>query len=72
MKNNYAVNEEGYTVMGERDALEAYDEMLNEVYGTVKVAGYEYDTSRALKELDETAYRCGFNDWCDDEKIEVE
>lgn len=44
---------------------EQYKEMLDEVYGMVKVAGYEYETSRALYELDPIAYRVGFNDWLD-------
>lgn len=49
----------------EYEAVEAYDVMLDEVYGTVEVVGMTYDTSRALKELDPIAYRCGFNDWID-------
>ena len=39
--------------------------MLDEVYGMVKVAGYEYETSRTLQEIDPIAYRVGFNDWLD-------
>jgi hypothetical protein len=42
---------------------EAYNEMLNDVYGTVNIAGYEYDTSRALKEIDPIAYSVGMNDY---------
>ena len=42
---------------------ELYKEMLDECYGTVTVAGMEYETSRALYELDPIAYRVGFNDW---------
>lgn len=40
-----------------------YDEMLDDCYDLVKVAGYEYETSRVLKEVDPIAYRCGFLDW---------
>ena len=40
-----------------------YNEMLFDVHGTATVAGHEFDTSRALELLDETAYRCGFTDW---------
>ena len=40
-----------------------YDEMLNDVHGTVTVAGQSFLTSEALKALDETAYREAFNDW---------
>ena len=46
---------------------ERYDDMLDECYGTATVAGMEFDTARALKELDPIAYRCGFHDWIDSE-----
>ena len=42
---------------------QAYNEMLDEVYGTVNIAGYEYDTSRALKEIDPIAYSVGMSDY---------
>lgn len=44
---------------------ELYKEFLNEIYGVVNVAGYEYDTATTLREIDPTAYRVGFNDWID-------
>ena len=47
------------------DLVNAYDEMLDEVYGMVEVAGMMYDTSRLLSECDPIAYRCGFNDYLD-------
>ena len=40
-----------------------YDEMLDDIYGDVKIAGFTYSTSCALKELDPTAYRCGKADY---------
>lgn len=40
-----------------------YCEMLDEVHGTVKVAGYEYETSRVLAEIDPVAFRCGLSDY---------
>ena len=61
------------TTMNEYEALSLYDDMLDEVYGEIKICGYEYSASYALKEIDPTAYRCGFNDWCDaedDDEIE--
>lgn len=42
-----------------------YEEMLDNVYGTVKIAGFEYNTSYALKNLDPIAYREGFLDYLD-------
>lgn len=50
-------------MMTQYEIMEAYDEMLNDVYGTVIIAGYEYDTSRALKEVDPIAYSVGMNDY---------
>lgn len=60
-----------YRLMSEYDALKMYDDFLDEFYPDCKIAGYEYSTSRALKEVDPIAYRCGFNDWCDAEEIEI-
>ena len=42
-----------------------YGEYLDEVFGDVKIAGYDYATSDALKELDPTAFRCGILDYID-------
>jgi len=44
-----------------------YDELLDEIYPDCSIANMKYNTSRALKELDPTAYRCGFSDWLDNE-----
>lgn len=60
---NASTDEHAY----EWEVLERYDEWLDEIHGTVTVAMHEYDTSRALKELDPIAYRGGFNDWLDSE-----
>lgn len=47
------------------DLEQRWDEWLDEVYGEVKIAGGTYQTSRVLKEVDEVAYRTGYNDWLD-------
>jgi len=47
----------------EKQALEMYDDMLDDCYGEVNVCGYTYTASYALEELDPIAYRCGFNDY---------
>jgi predicted nuclease with TOPRIM domain len=44
---------------------ELYDEMLDDCYGEVQIAGLTFSTSYALKELDPTAYDCGKNDYAD-------
>ena len=51
------------TTYTEHEAHELYDEMLDECYEDVKICGMIYTTSRALKGVDPTAYRCGFNDF---------
>jgi hypothetical protein len=51
------------SVLSERELEERYCEFLNEIYGVVKIAGYEYETARALAEIDPTAFRCGYSDW---------
>ncbi len=50
------------------DQEEAYNNMLDECYPEVNIAGMTYSTSHALKELDPTAYRCGMSDYfgCDE------
>jgi hypothetical protein len=54
-----------------REALDAYDEYLDEYPGdTVNVCGIEFDRSRILRELDPTAYRCYFADWLDTQGID--
>lgn len=50
-------------VVTEWEAEQAYDDLLDEVYGTVEIAGIECDTSRALRELDPVAYQYGLIDW---------
>jgi hypothetical protein len=48
-----------------------YDDMLNETYGTVDICGYTYDSAYALKELDPTAYNCGFADYQEEEDVYI-
>jgi hypothetical protein len=42
---------------------QAYNDMLDDVYGVVTIAGYQYETSRALKEVDPIAYSVGLSDY---------
>lgn len=51
--------------MTDYEIEQAYAEMLDEVYGTVLIAGTEFDTSRALKELDPIMYNEGLLDYTD-------
>ena len=45
------------------DFYEPYDDVLDEVWETTQICGYEYSPAEALKAVDPTAYRCGYNDW---------
>jgi len=54
--------------LDELQALDLYDEMLDDVYANFMDI---YPASRVLKEVDPIAYQVGFNDWCDSEEIEV-
>ncbi len=47
------------------DTEELYANMLDDCYGEAKIAGHSFSTSRALKELDPTAFRCGEVDYID-------
>ena len=51
--------------MNDYEIEQAYRDMLDEVYGTVKIAGTEFDTSRALQELDPIMYNEGLLDYTD-------
>ena len=46
----------------EYDHEEGYKESLDEE-GTVSVCGMDFEPSRILEELDNTAYRCGLSDY---------
>lgn len=49
--------------VSERDLKDRFDATLDDIYGTVKIAGFDYPTSDALYCVDATAYRCAFADW---------
>jgi hypothetical protein len=57
---------EAATVYSEREMKEQYDEMLDDCYGVVKIGTYEYETSTTMKNVDPTAYNCGFNNYVDE------
>jgi hypothetical protein len=57
---------ESGTHYSEDDMRELFHEHLNECYGdTTEIAGHEYDTARALREVDPIAYRCALVDFID-------
>lgn len=52
------------------EAVEQYDEMLNEIEGPISVGILTFDPADVLRELDPTAYRCGLLDYLDAEEID--
>lgn len=55
------------------ETLTAYDDMLDEIYGTpLEDMGIYMQPSDILRELDPTAYKCGWLDWCDAEGIDTD
>ena len=53
------------TQLTEDEALELFDEYLDEVQEPVTILGMTYEVSRVLKECDPIAYRVTFHDWID-------
>ena len=51
--------------MSDDDLKEQYDELLDEIYGEVKLGNLTFSPSRIIRELDPVAYRTGLNDYED-------
>ena len=49
-----------------------YDTWLDDIYGDVKIAGLEYSTSSALEAIDPITYRCGYDDYIDDQMTRLD
>jgi len=47
------------------DYYNEYRELLNELYGPVKVAGLEFEAAEVLEKLDPVAFRQGYLDYLD-------
>ena len=48
-----------------------YDDMLDDVYGTISVCDMGYSASAVLYGVDEIAYHCGRSEWEDSETREI-
>lgn len=42
-----------------------YRDFLSDVYGTILVAGYEFDAGAIVRAMDPIGFRCGMLDWVD-------
>ena len=54
------------------EAIEAYDDMLNEIHEWPVIGGISFAPSDILRECDPIAYRVGFHDWIDAEGIDTD
>lgn len=54
------------------ETVTAYDNLLEESYGPVKLLGVEYNAAVILNAVDPIAYKCGWLDWCDAEGIDTD
>tara|TARA_Y100000589_G_C27124643_1_gene617977 strand:- start:59 stop:265 length:207 start_codon:yes stop_codon:yes gene_type:complete len=51
--------------MSDDDLKEQYDELLDEIYGEVKLGNLTFSPSRIIRELDPIAYRTGLSEYED-------
>ncbi len=56
----------------EADAIQEYNNMLDETNPVLTIGFLEFNPSRVLEELDPIAHHCGFIDWCDSMEYEIE
>lgn len=43
-----------------------YKDLLNEIYPEIKLGYLTFSPADIIEELDPTAFRCGYNDYCDE------
>lgn len=55
----------------EEELLRAYKDMLDDVYGDVKIGEYSYSASHAIECVDDVVFRCGFSDYLDNVSYDV-
>ncbi len=54
------------------EAIERYDDMLDEVIEPMNFGSFSLYPSRVLREVDPVAYRVGFHDYMDSEGIDTD
>lgn len=55
--------DEGGELFSEDELNDAYENMLTDAYGTVLVAGFEFDAGAVVREMEPVGFRCGMLDW---------
>ena len=64
---------DNFSSLDDREQANQYDSMLDDCYEPINICGYNYEPSRALKEVDPIAYRVGMADYFSTEDfIEIE
>lgn len=53
------------------DIYQMYADMLDEIYGEISVCGLKYAASALLLRIDDIAFRCGLDDWLDNECVDA-
>ena len=67
------INEDDSTIINdESDMRTNYSDILDEVYGEVTLGYLTWDASHVMREMDPTAYRVGFSDYCDKGWVEAD
>jgi|TARA_Y100001949_G_scaffold140138_1_gene122101 hypothetical protein len=56
--------------MSEQEAMDLYDQQLDDTSSDISIGGCPYPYSQALKQMDPVAYRCGFADWASMMRVE--
>jgi len=56
----------------EQDKIDEYDELIDDITGLIKIGSLEYTASHVLKNIDEIAYNCGYNDYFDEQLSKLE
>ena len=54
------------------ETVEAYDELLNDLFEEVRIGNVMHAYSEMLNLTDPCAYKCGWIDWCDSEGIDTD
>ena len=54
-----------YDIVDREYSEDDYEEMLNDIYDTVKIGALEYEPGRVLREVDPIAFDCGRDDEVD-------
>ena len=54
-----------YTIQSESNARSHYNDLLDDIYPTVKFGYSEFYPSEVMRQMDPTAYEEGFTEYCD-------